>query len=277
MKNTIINLKDKNQLVYKLAYKYLLELKPPTISEDDLEKYFLGDRKDAQSLKDVFEQIIGSAQNYQAMPKIIKFIERKIDIKYILFDYDFKKIMDYEVDVLYNLFRKKFNITSKDSKQNSWRKWNNSIITAAKFMSDFTSIDDFKYFVKLFDYNLSTKIALPLLISTKISGMGFALACNCLKELGYTDYSKPDVHLIDIFYELGLSENKQIDVFEAIARMSDDCLEIDIKVTPYKIDKIMWLICSGRFYRHNVTIKNKKEEFIKMLKRHINCSKTSYR
>lgn len=45
--------------------------------------------------------------------------------------------------------------------------------------------------------------------------------------------------------------------------MYEDCKEIDSTVTPYKIDKILWLICSGRFYLDDTTISRHKEEFIK--------------
>ena len=57
-------------------------------------------------------------------------------------------------------------------------------------MSNFTDVDDFRSFVTQFDYNKPTRMALPLLISTKISGIGFALACDCLKELGFLSYPK---------------------------------------------------------------------------------------
>ncbi|NCD05852.1 MAG: hypothetical protein EOL97_07010 [Spirochaetia bacterium] len=58
----------------------------------------------------------------------------------------------------------------------------------------------------MFEYNLQTKIALPLLISKKISGIGFALACDFLKELGFTDYSKPDVHIVAVLTSLQFSK-----------------------------------------------------------------------
>lgn len=110
-------------------------------------------------------------------------------------------------------------------------------------------------------------MSLPLLISSKISGVGFPLACDFLKELGYLNYPKPDVHIIDIFYKLELADNNIIDVFEAIIRMYEDCKEIDNTVTPYKIDKILWLISSGRFYLDDITVNRHKEKFIKEMKK----------
>jgi len=239
------------------------------LSLNDLNKYFIGDRQDFNSLADVYEQLIQSAQNYQSMPKVIKFRERKEKIKTIFLGYSFDEIATYTPEDLYYVLRKEFNVTSKDSKRNSWYKWSKSIIDAAKFMRDFDAVDDFKTFVNQFDYNLPTRMALPLLISTKISGIGFALACDCLKELGYVNYPKPDVHLIDVFEGLGLSEGSPVSVFEAIVRMSDDCKAIDGSVTPYKIDKIIWLICSGRFYQDNITIGRHKDDFILMTTREL--------
>ena len=201
--------KEKNQVVYRLAYNYLLDILPNQLDSDDLHKYFIGDRRDFSSLADVFEQLIQSAQNYQRMPNVIKFTERKEKIKTILCEYDFTEIATYNIEDLYRIFRKEFNVTSEDSNRNSWYKWSKSIIDAAKFMCDFENVDDFKTFVNQFDYNLHTRMALPLLISTKISGIGFSLACDCLKELGYVNYPKPDVHLIDVFSGLGLSERIQ--------------------------------------------------------------------
>ncbi len=259
--------KEKNHVVYRFAYNYLLDILPNKINSDDLQKYFVGDRRDFSSLTDVYEQLIQSAQNYQGMPNVIKFTERKEQIKTILFKYNFIEIATYNIEDLYQIFRKKFNVTSEDSNRNSWHKWSKSIIDAAKFICNFDNIDDFKTFVNQFDYNLPTRMALPLLISNKISGIGFALACDCLKELGYTNYPKPDSHLIDVFNGLGLSEKKDISVFEAIVKMSDDCKEIDESITPYKIDKIIWLICSGRFYHDDITIRAHKDDFIKMATR----------
>ncbi len=38
-----------------------------------------------------------------------------------------------------------------------------------------------------------------MLLGREINGFGFALSCDFLKELGYEDFPKPDVHLRDIF------------------------------------------------------------------------------
>ena len=267
-----MNTKEKNAMIYHSAYQYLIEILPCSLSENDLEKYFWGDKKDFSSLKDVFEQMIHSAQNYQRMPNVIKFQERREKIKNILFDFDVKKIVEtYEIEELYKIFRKEFNITSADNKFNSWHKWSKSIIDSAKFLSEFKNVDDFKGFVGQFDYNVHTRMALPLLISEKISGMGFALACDFLKELGYINYPKPDVHLIDVLHDVGLSEKDPLSVFEAIVKMSEYCKEFfkNENITPYQIDKIIWLICSGKFYYEKISVGQHKKELIQLLQENI--------
>ena len=65
---------DRNVLIYSAAREYLDNIKPLGVS---LDKYFLGDSRDFSSLKDIYIQFIRSAQNYQSMPKVIKFDERK--------------------------------------------------------------------------------------------------------------------------------------------------------------------------------------------------------
>ena len=76
--------------------------------------------------------------------------------------------------------------------------------------------------------------------------------------------------LMDVFSSLGLSANKQISTFEAIVRMAKYCNEAgDETVTPYKVDKIFWLICSGRFYLEEpeeISVGNHKKAFIEMMK-----------
>lgn len=243
---------------------------PQEITKERLQDYFVGDRRDFFSLQDVFIQLIQSAQNYQRMPNVIKFNQRKDDMSELLFGYDFYKIRDMDVEELYQILRKRYNASGKDTKQNSWYKWSRSVVDAAKFVSEFTDAEDFKQFVDRFSYNLSTRMALPLLIEKKISGIGFALACDSLKELGYLDYPKPDVHIKEVFYQIGVAEKDDIAVFMIIDKMAAECKVIDSEVSPYKIDKILWLICSGKFYKDDITIGQHREDLIEKLKKQIN-------
>jgi hypothetical protein len=87
--------------------------------------------------------------------------------------------------------------------------------------------------------------ALPLLLAQEIEGFGFALACDFLNGLGYENFSKPDVHVKDIFGGLGLCAEGAGDyeVFRAVGRLARNA-----GVTPYNADKLFWLVGSGYFY-----------------------------
>lgn len=68
------------------------------LSEADLQKYFIGDRRDFSSIEDIYEQFIHSAQNYQSMPKVIKYDERRDSIKKTHKNFDVQRIKEMDVD-----------------------------------------------------------------------------------------------------------------------------------------------------------------------------------
>jgi len=110
--------------------------------------------------------------------------------------------------------------------------------------------------------NKNTKADLPKRLSKEIKGFGFALACDFLKELGYRDYPKPDGHLIKIFNSLGLSSSdKDYEVYKSIIEMSEAVGE-----DAYTVDKIFWLISSGKFYLDKIDIGSNRDEFIEKVK-----------
>jgi len=49
-----------------------------------------------------------------------------------------------------------------------------------------------------------------MLLAYEIYGYGFPLACDFLKELGYNQYGKSDVHINEIFSSLNLFPNKNV-------------------------------------------------------------------
>ena len=112
--------KERNRSVYKTAFDYLQKIKP---AEVQLENYFYGDNFDCKSLKDIYIQFINSAQNYQAMPNVIKFYERQEEISLMLHGFDYQKVAEMSEEKLYKTFRKKFHVTTTDQKKNSWYKW----------------------------------------------------------------------------------------------------------------------------------------------------------
>lgn len=243
--------------IYSCSYKYLREISPIS----DLSKYFVGDNSNPQDLKDVFRELIRTAQDYQSMPNVIKFVSRESTIKNMLRGYDLEYISSLDPAKLYYSFREEFGVTTKDSKMNSWYKWSCSVVDSAKFVNQFESVETFQSFVNEYQNNVLTRALLPTLVADKIRGIGFALACNALKELGNLKYVKPDVHLIDICEELHLAKRTPIDVFEIITKIAEES-----DVEPYKVDKVLWLICSGNFYKDDIRIGSHKSELIAKLK-----------
>jgi len=89
-------------------------------------------------------------------------------------------------------------------------------------------------------------------------GLGEGLMPDALKELGYENYVKPDVHVIDIAERLGLSDKT------SNGQIAKDVEEIALRirpcVTPYQLDKFFYLIGSGKFYKTGHETVRKKYE-----------------
>lgn len=255
---------EKYKNIYKEAVDYLYSIKPKEISNEQLDRYFFVEGR-YNSKNEVLERLLSSLQNYQRMPNVIKFFDNREQFKKILFDFDCDKILrEYkDSNELLNAFVKKFSLDSSsfNRKNNSLVKYSKAVISACSFVSQFTNVNDFDKFVNLFSYNETTSAALPMLLSKEIYGLGFALGCDFLKELGYSQYPKPDIHLIDIFSELNLSDRNEYHCYKAIIKMARIVGE-----TPYKVDKVFWLISSGNYYHEKITGPRYKNEFINYIK-----------
>ena len=117
--------------------------------------------------------------------------------------------------------------------------------------------------MQAFYLNEYTRVALPLLLSREIDGMGFALACDFLKENGYPKFVKPDVHIKKIFQGLGLSDSDDdYEVFKDVIRFSELVNEL-----PYKVDKLFWLVGSGNLYLSGIKIPTNRDYFIEKINR----------
>lgn len=257
----MISREEKMKIIYEQAIKMLAEIKPDNI---DMSKYF-DIKKNFKSTNDVLYTMCISLQDRQGLPKIIGLLreDRKEIFNKILFNYDCRKILEnYTEDSLLETFSKHFMIGNVDSKNNSWRLYAKSIISASKFMNAFNGIEDFERFIDRFNYNEYSTLALPILLKETIFGMGFALACNFLKDLGYSEYSKPDVHIKDIFVGLELCEDDEYSVFKAVKEMANY-----VGVSPAQVDKLLWIVCSGDFHLDGIKVGSKKNEFIRRNKK----------
>lgn len=259
-----MNTIEKYIKVYKLTKQFLNDILPEQITDVELNKY-LKNTKWFESINDIYERMALSLQNYQAMPNIIKF-EKNIDLfRRILLNFNPHEVKArYTYETLYEEFKNNFSIANPENKQNSWIKFTKGLITGADFLSQFNNHLEFDEFVGKFTKNDDLLLELPNMIKDKVHGFGFALSCDFLKELGYTHYPKPDVHLKDIFFELNLSKYDNVDNYKKIVEMSKAVGE-----TPYEIDKVFWLICSGKYYLHGINTRPRKADLINYIKENL--------
>lgn len=256
---------NKYKFVFESAREFLNDI---IANHSDLDSSILKKHLQHESkfdnISDAHRRLIESLSNRNMMAEVIGFYRREKEMRSILFAYDPNEILaTYKnEDELLEKFKSKFNLQNIQSKRSLWRKFSEGIISGSKFMASFSDKDDFDSFIKTFARNKYTKAALPMLLSKEIRGFGFALACDFLKELGYGDYPKPDVHLIKIFHELGLSESTEpYEVYKSIIEMAEVVGE-----DAYTGDKIFWLISSGRFYLVNIKTDRNRDKFIKSIK-----------
>ena len=233
---------------------FLKEICPANI---DLEKYFVVENE-IKSINDINAHMCSSLQNRNRMARIINFKKNRPIFSDILFGFEPKSILNnYNENNLFSVFKERFNIKNADGFQNIWYRYAKYILSGCNFLNQFENINQFNNFIEYFLKDKLTRAALPLLLAQEIDGLGFVLACDFLKELGYIEYPKPDVHLKDIFAAFNLCAKNKYDVYKAIIRMAEAC-----NVTPYRVDKVFWLICSGNYYLDNINIRGRKKELI---------------
>jgi len=135
----------------------------------------------------------------------------------------------------------------RTSSKSIWPKYCKTVLSSAAFLSQFKKGDEFRAWADHLYSDQRTMAALPLIIAAEVEGMGYALACDFLKELGYIGYGKPDVHVKEIFIGLGLClpNATPYQIQKAISQVAKA-----ERASPYDVDKVFWLIGSGYFYKH---------------------------
>jgi len=249
------------QHIYAVAIDLLKETSP--VSEDELKRYFDIERT-YKTINEILCRLLGSLQNKNMQANVIGFYspQRTSVFNKIFFDYDAKSILTaYPTDeVLFNRFEQSFTIGNKESKNNSFRVYAKAVLSACAFMERFDNADDFTKFVEVFSYNELSSVALPMVLAREIYGLGFALACDWLKELGFNEYPKPDIHIIEIFHALGLCANDDYSAYKAVVEMAEATGD-----TPFNVDRAFWLIASGRYFLHDKKVPSGKNEIIRIM------------
>lgn len=274
------SIKEKDQFLFDEATKFLLSLEG--VSEDDIRLHLTPNSgTKSKTINEIYKQFVISAQNKQMSSNVIgKSIGGIDNIGSVLFDFDpyevARKYCKNDGQKLLEEIKMKLNPRGeiREGKRSLWPQYCQSLLESAYFLKNFKNADEFYSWVDFFVGDEKTKYALPLLISLDIFGISLPLACDLLKELGYKEYGKPDVHLKYIFREVNLIDRDErsdirqnIETLRVIDRMADSC-----GVTPYQIDKIFWLIGSGYFYRlkPEKRVGQNREKFVEHIKKNTN-------
>ncbi|MBQ8481086.1 MAG: hypothetical protein IJ532_00965 [Alphaproteobacteria bacterium] len=259
--------------VFKKAQEKIEKLLKP------VEKYNI--KSDSTKLTDVYVRLLLSCQNRYMMPNVIKFDNPDTEVRFkkILSNYDYKKISERNSEEIFRKLVDEFGV-EESNKNGFWHSFARSVVDGAKFMKRFADVKEFRNMLETIIGHFPNGMALPHLISGEIYGMGEALACDFLKEIGCVEYAKPDDH-IHFFIEQIINnfKNKEIsykkltdkEVLEEAQKMARDN-----GVTAFAMDKILWLVASGKYYDPDgeepmIKIKNHnnelRDEFVEKIKK----------
>lgn len=257
---------------YKFAYNFLVaKAEKNNITDQIINSYLKYDipEKNVSSLNDIFEKMLFSAQSQNMYPKVIgesingvsnlgKVIN-SFDIKYVVENYASGEKLLEDIE---RILKPKGQI--RRNKNSLWPKYCKTIVSVAKFLYQFK--DEKEFFSWIYNYYNDEKSVsvLPLILSLEIYGFGFALACDFLKDLGFVNYGKPDVHIKDILLGYGFINSTDSDYL--VLKKMINISKIN-KITCFEFDRILWLIGSGNFYNHkefgnNGLIGRMKDDFI---------------
>ena len=244
---------------YDGARRYLVEAivnKVPNYNSELLLSPYLSLPDNSQlpvSLEELYQRVLESAQNANMKSAVIGHSIGGVGkLESVLHSFNPRKVLDFyghDTDSLLADIKDTLKPTGQILTEplSIWPRYCHTILSAARFFIQFESGKDFYNWANSFYGDKRFIAALPLIMAEEIYGIGYSLACDFLKELGFINYGKPDVHICQIFSGLGLCHKtaSPYEIQKIIVQMAE------IKgVSPYNVDKVFWLIGSGDFYMH---------------------------
>lgn len=224
------------------------------INSKNLNKYFSPHKENTSPLY----YLCVSLQNSGIMRNSIKFSEKGDYHNYIkeaTFNFDANKTVSHykKWQDLYNKVKKLGVKDNGKGKNTNWTKYCKGIYEGSKYLVKDNGIQEINNLTKvnvLTDKELKTITS----ISKKIHGIGFALTCDWLKEYGCTWLAKPDTHIIDIVACMNSAITKEKDIMKYMSNWANIIKQsgVDKKMTAYKLDKMIWLLCTENFYLDSI-------------------------
>lgn len=269
--------KDRDVAILNMAREFLLKETPSEVDEAVIDSYLSVPPPCSETIlmPELYQRLLESAQNANMRAGVIGGSIGGIkNLGNVLLDFDHIRVLEeYSEDpdrILEEIIQKLSpNGKVRKSRRSIWPKYCRTILSGAEFLSQFSESGDFFDWANHFYDDKRSIAALPMVIEAEIYGIGFPLACDFLKELGYVNYGKPDIHIKVIFKKTGLAPNKDnYQVLKAISRIAANA-----GVSSYEVDKVFWLIGSGKFYNHSHIGKGgrvgrMKKQFLKYLSDH---------
>ncbi len=242
-----------DRVAYRLASEYLLSFKASGVTRRVLHRHIEPDDTilKVRSMAAAFRRLLETAQGRNMSPGVIgKAVGGVARLGQVLFDFNPRKVAEkYDgraAELLDDIVRRLQPVGKlRRGARSLWPQFCKTIVSGAVFLGQFRSVDDLYGWIDSLYANVRARPALPLLFSLEIKGFGFALACDFLKEIGYRHFGKPDVHVKAIFkgLELVAQDAKDYEVYKAMVRVAQNN-----GVSEYNVDKLFWLVGSGRFY-----------------------------
>jgi hypothetical protein len=248
-----VSQQELDRAAYALAKDFLLRSGANEgVTPELIEKYLHLSTPRPDSMAGLYERMLESAQNADRRKNVIGgSIGGVLNLGQVLCDFEPALVLEkYRssgwqgvLDDIVSQLRPRGSI--RRTPRSIWPRYCQAILSSAKFLSQFESADDFYEWVDFFDKDERARPALPMLLDQEVDGLGFALACDFVMGLGYENFSKPDVHIKDIFQGIGLCPwgSSDYEVFKAVTRVARN-----VGVTPHEVDKLFWLVGSGYFY-----------------------------
>ena len=226
------------------------------------------DRQNPQtlSMSAFYMRLLKSLVNRQGMPNSIGEITR---LRNVLCNFSPKKVSStygWDWKSLFYAIKKEIQPSSRmdiDIPQNYWVIFSKGALDGATFLSGFTTTKALATEITQFANSESFSAGLPTVLALEIHGYGFPLACDFLKECGWSQYAKADVHTKKVLKHVGHSDGSDYDTFKAIQAIARH-----VKETPYAVDKHIWLIGSGNLYNKQHKFSTSREEFFRYLDHH---------
>lgn len=260
--------------LYSSAFEFLLMQQ--NVTREMLDKHLVPECDKPNDLNAVFRQVCETAQNRQMSSKVVGgsingiqtlsgilcgFDPHLVALKYL--DIESRRLLSEIVEVLNPSGQ------IRQTSRSLWPQFCKSVIDGANFLSKFSNSQEFYTWIGKFSIDPEYKLLVPIFISNEISGFGIPLACDLLKELGFTEFGKPDVHLRKLFESVHFIPDHDFSGLKADIKILQviDRIAIANNTTPYAVDKLFWLIGSGNFYLSQQKIGRKRKAFLEFLKK----------